>query len=247
MGEPLELDLVCDDLRLNCWSISPTSDPRGTLVFLHGIPSSAAPDPEDKGYRGLAAEAADKGWTAIWADMRGVRGSEGYFSIEGWVRDAMAVVDIARARKGRSVALIGSSAGGAVSTEAVRRGADVDALALLAAPAAWLTFASSAASGLERIMADTGMAVAPEALQDPASWAAEFSAVTTENSIADISVPLLLMHGTADDVVPVEHARRLAERAPDAEVHIIEGAAHQLRRDPQALELLFDWLDRTLA
>ena len=242
----MELDLVCDELRLNCWSISPTSDPRGTLVFLHGIPSSAAPDPDDKGYRGLAAQAAERGWTAIWADMRGVRGSEGYFSIEGWVRDATAVVDIARAQQGRSVALIGSSAGGAVSTEAVRRGADVDALALLAAPAAWLTFASNAASGLERIMAETGMALEPEVVRDPSTWAAEFSAVTTEESIADISIPLLLMHGTADDVVPVEHARRLADRAPDAEVHIIEGAAHQLRREPKALDLLFDWLDRTV-
>lgn len=246
MTEPLELDLVCDDLRLNCWSISPTTDPRGTIVFLHGIPSSAAPDPDDRGYRGLAAQAADKGWTAIWADMRGVRGSEGYFSIEGWVRDASAVVDIARAQKGRRVALVGSSAGGAVSTEAVRRGADVDALALLAAPAAWLTFASDAAAGLERIMVDTGMALAPEVLADPAGWASEFTQVTTEDSIADVDVPLLLMHGTADDVVPVDHARRLAERAPGAEVHILEGAAHQLRRDPAALQLLFDWLERTL-
>ena len=246
MSEPLELDLVCDDLRLNCWSIHPTSDPRGTIVFLHGIPSTAAPDPADRGYRGLAAEAAEKGWTAIWADMRGVRGSEGYFSIEGWVRDASSVVEIARRQAGDKVALVGSSAGGAVSTEAVRRGADVDALALLAAPAAWLTFASNAASGLEKIMADTGMALAPEVHDDPATWAAEFREVTTENSIADIKVPLLLLHGTADDVVPVDHAHRLAARAPDAEVHILEGAAHQLRRDPGAVNLLFDWLDRTL-
>lgn len=246
MTEPLELELVCDDLRLNCWSIAPTSDSRGSLIFLHGIPSSAAPDPADTGYRGLAAEAAEKGWTAIWADMRGVRGSEGYFSIEGWVRDATAVVDIARNQGAGKVALVGSSAGGAVSTEAVRRGADVDALALLAAPAAWLSFASDAAAGLGKIMADTGMVVAPDVQLDPAGWAAEFSRVTTEDSIADIKVPLLLLHGTADDVVPVEHANRLAERAPGAEVHIIDGAAHQLRRDPRALELLFTWLDRTL-
>ena len=76
MTEPLELDLVCDDLRLNCWSISPTSDPRGTLVFLHGIPSSAAPDPDDKGYRGVGAQAAAKGWCALGGD-KSARGGAG--------------------------------------------------------------------------------------------------------------------------------------------------------------------------
>jgi alpha-beta hydrolase superfamily lysophospholipase len=133
------LGVLCDGGRLAGGACIP-SDAVGTVVLLHGLPSVNPPDPDDTGYAGFARAFAAKGWAAVWADMRAVRDSPGYFSIEGWVRDARAIVDAARALRDvppGPVALIGSSAGGAVSVEAVARGARVDALVLLAAPAAW--------------------------------------------------------------------------------------------------------------
>lgn len=44
--------------------------------------------------------------------------------------------------------------------------------------------------------------------------------------LADIRVPTLAIHGTADAAVPVEHASFLADRVPQAQLHIIEGADH---------------------
>ena len=41
-----------------------------------------------------------------------------------------------------------------------------------------------------------------------------------------ISVPTLVLHGTADQMVPVENARILAERIPGAELALLEGAGH---------------------
>lgn len=38
--------------------------------------------------------------------------------------------------------------------------------------------------------------------------------------------PLLLVHGTDDHVIPVEHARRLAARAPHARLWVVEGVDH---------------------
>jgi len=246
--EERPLAVVCDGLRLNAGAYVP-EDPGGVVVLLHGIPSIAPPDPDDDGYPGLARRLAGEGFAAAWADMRGVRGSPGFFSIEGWVRDARAAVDAARALDGLAglpLALLGSSAGGAVATEVTRRGAPVDALVLLAAPAAWLSFAADPSAGMRRIVQEAGMPLDADALADPSAWASEFDAVTTENSIADVRVPTLIVHGTGDEVVPVDHATRIAERARNAEVRIVEGAAHQLRREGAVVELVLDWLRRRL-
>jgi alpha-beta hydrolase superfamily lysophospholipase len=239
------LEVVSDGLRLDAGIVVPPQ-PRGTTVLLHGIPSIAPPDPDDAGYPGLAERFAAEGWAAAWGDMRAARRSPGYFSIEGWVKDALAIVDAARgAGEAGPVVLLGSSAGGAVSTEAVRRGAPVDALVLLAAPAEWLSFADDPAMGVLRVQAGAGMELAPETLEDPAQWAAEFEGVTTEVSAAEVRIPLLVVHGTADDVVPVDHAPRIAAAAPGAQLEIVEGAGHQLRRDERAVALVLRWLDTT--
>jgi pimeloyl-ACP methyl ester carboxylesterase len=56
--------------------------------------------------------------------------------------------------------------------------------------------------------------------------------------------PWLLVHGSADDVVPVDDARVLAEAAgPSAEVRIVANGAHRLRHDPRAIAALLGWLD----
>ena len=242
------LSIVCDGLRLAGGAYVPEG-PRGTVVLLHGIPSSGPPDPDDEGYPGLARRFAQRGWASAWAEMRGVRASQGHFSIEGWVRDARAIVDAARTLQDRDrlpVALVGSSAGGCVSVEAAKRGAPVDALALLAAPAAWVSFADDPGAAVRRITEEAGMPLDEATIADPTSWAREFETVVTEASIVDVRVPVLVVHGTADDVVPVDHASRIAERARNAEVRILDGGAHQLRRDDRAIEAVLDWLDRTL-
>jgi pimeloyl-ACP methyl ester carboxylesterase len=242
------LPLTCDGFKLKCGSAVP-DEVKGIAVLLHGIPSISPPDPDDRGYPGLALDFAARSWAAVWADMRAVRESEGFFSIEGWVRDAEAVIAAACSLEVAAevpLTLVGSSAGGAVSAEAVRRGAPVDALVLLAAPASWVSFAGDPHLGLKRITEEAGMRVAPEVLEDPIAWALEFEGVTTESSIREVHIPTLIMHGTADDVVPVDHAQRIADRAPQAELHVFEGGAHHLRRDPRALDVMFDWLDRTL-
>ena len=43
---------------------------------------------------------------------------------------------------------------------------------------------------------------------------------------ADISAPTLLMHGTADRIVPAAHSRWLTSRIPEAELRIGEGDGH---------------------
>ncbi len=57
--------------------------------------------------------------------------------------------------------------------------------------------------------------------------------------------PLLLIHGTGDDVVRVSHARRLYEKAKGkADLFIVDGAGHRLRVEEQAMEKASEWLRR---
>jgi non-heme chloroperoxidase len=67
-----------------------------------------------------------------------------------------------------------------------------------------------------------------------ASWFAASAVIDTwltdfRDDIAKIDVPSLIMHGTADRIVPIEaSSRELAKRLPDAEYVEIEGAPHGL-------------------
>jgi pimeloyl-ACP methyl ester carboxylesterase len=91
------------------------------------------------------------------------------------------------------------------------------------------------------------MPLAAEVLDDPTAWVAEFDAVVAERAISKVKVPVLIVHGTGDDVVPVDHAHRLAEAAPAADLRIVEGAPHQLRRHPEVVALVADWLEGAVA
>ena len=91
------------------------------------------------------------------------------------------------------------------------------------------------------------MALSPEVLADPSQWLAEFLTVTPERTIASVRVPTLVVHGTNDDVVPVDHAQRIADAAGAVDLRILEGAGHQLRREPGTVELVDEWLRRVLA
>lgn len=44
--------------------------------------------------------------------------------------------------------------------------------------------------------------------------------------LEQISAPVLVVHGTADQVVPVAQAKALGSRAPGAEMLLIEGGEH---------------------
>jgi pimeloyl-ACP methyl ester carboxylesterase len=52
----------------------------------------------------------------------------------------------------------------------------------------------------------------------------------TSRSITSISVPTLVIHGSADPLFPLEHGRALAEEIPGARLLTLEGAGHGLDR-----------------
>ena len=83
----------------------------------------------------------------------------------------------------------------------------------------------------------------PESLSD---WGREVAAIDAGAAARGLPPrPLLVMHGSDDDVVPVDDARALAEAgAPSSELHIVQAAGHELRHDPRTIAALLGWLDR---
>ena len=64
--------------------------------------------------------------------------------------------------------------------------------------------------------------------------------------LATLSVPTMIIHGTADPVYPVEHAQALADLIPGARLILIEGLGHLLPEGfvPDLLDLVFPADDR---
>lgn len=47
-----------------------------------------------------------------------------------------------------------------------------------------------------------------------------------QDVLAEFAGPVLLLHGTADEVIPVRHARRLHETTPQSELALYDGVTH---------------------
>jgi len=238
-----------DDLTLPGEVVVPER-PRALLVLCRGIPGSRVEDPTDGGYGGLARILAAEGYAASWFFFRGCYDAPGNFSASGWCRDLEAALDALAARPevgSLPRILIGSSAGGGTAITVGARRTDVHAVATLAAVASWSFDGLAADRGefLHRLR-NAGLIRDPAFPPDQTAWAAEFDRESPDVHVASLAPrPLLLVHGDADDVVPYPHAERLFSLAHrPKELVRIPGGAHQLRKDPRALEALLDWLDR---
>ena len=75
-------------------------------------------------------------------------------------------------------------------------------------------------------------------------WEKGFETVAPIKWIDKISPrPLLLVHGDADELIPLEHAHRLYRTAEEPkELKIIPGAGHRMRLEEAAMASIQDWL-----
>ncbi len=60
--------------------------------------------------------------------------------------------------------------------------------------------------------------------------------------INQVAAPLLILHGTADGLIPHSHSERLAQINPRAKLVLVPGVGHELAYGPQAQLAELDWL-----
>ena len=197
-----ELAITTDDgVTLHGWWIAGSGE--RVLIWYHGNAGNIADRlPNARWF------VEQLGVSVVLVDYRGYGRSAGTPDEAGVYRDGLAIFDAAVARgvAARDIVLFGRSLGGAVATEvALRRPAG--ALVLEAA------FRSA------RAMARVHYWFVPSTLVR--------TRLDNESKIGRVTVPTLFLHGDRDRIVPLDHSRRLFERAANAaHFHVVEGGGH---------------------
>jgi alpha-beta hydrolase superfamily lysophospholipase len=251
-------------LRLFVQSWHPAS-PRGALVNLHGLGDHGGLHPA------VSSHFSAAGWTVYAPDLRGHGRSPGQRAyLRDWSEyrgDLRALVELVTARHEKPYVL-GHSLGGLVTLEFALRHPSELRGAIAAAPPVGELGVPPILMRLGRIMSRvaprlslrvgmdlTGLARDPSVMEkvlaDPLFHRRGTARLSTEVTAAiaqvqslapTLRVPTLLLHGTADRMVPPGGTRRFAERAPAELVTLREyqGGFHALFADWDGERVLRD-------
>ena len=245
--------LRSDGLQLVCRVHVPRGDKAfPVLCVCHGIPG-APHNPQDKGYAALAQEFCRAGFLTVIFNFRGTGESQGNLDITGWSADLLTVIDfvcsVEEADESR-LTLLGFSAGAAVSIYVAAQDTRVSSLAACACPAdfGFLASPETAPSTIQHFR-DVGLIRDDRFPLSNEAWIDGFRAISPVQWIDRISPrPLLLVHGDADELVPLEHAHRLYQQAKEPkELVVIPGAKHRLRLEQKAMAAVLRWLEARYA
>ncbi len=196
-------------------------------LFLHGLGSVRKGEKSTS----LLAHAAASGRAFLRIDLRGHGESSGRIGrtmVSELICDVIAVLD----RIGPSV-VVGSSLGGLVGAYAAAARPDrVRVLALVAPALGLLRHLDRRLDAHGRMWTSDGQGfrIEPEVLQDA-------KALDEEALPTRLSVPTLLVHGAADDVVAPRASERFFARiaAPHKQLWIVPGGDHRLNTVAEAI------------
>ena len=218
------------------------------VCVCHGIPSGTPPDPNDRGYPELAERICHEGFAVLIFNFRGTGASGGNFELPGWTRDLKAVIDYLGTlpEVDRShLSLLGFSGGAAVSVYVASQDKRVSCVAACACPAE-LTFFTKVDEPQSLVAHFRNIGVIrdkgfPHSIED---WLNGLRLVSPIKYVAGIAPrPLLLVHGSQDEIVEVSDAYRLYAQAGEPKhIIIVDGAGHRLRQNDKAIAMVTGWL-----
>ncbi len=195
-----EVDLTTDDgLTLSAWWLVPTAPPDQAVIVFPGNAGSR------QGRLPLARALVEGGAAVLLVDYRGYGGNSGSPSEKGLLADARAARRWLDDHHDGPVVYLGESIGSGPAT----------ALAMEAAPDV-LVLRSPFPSLVEVARVHYRLL--------PAAWLLR-DRFPVADQVGVLEIPVVVVAGSHDTVVPLELSRRVAE-ASDADLIVVEGADH---------------------
>jgi pimeloyl-ACP methyl ester carboxylesterase len=217
-GEHIWLDSI-NGTRLHGWFIPAGSKPAPAVAVLHGWGANGAL------LLPIAPYLHEGGYHALFLDARnhGLSEHDDFSSMPRFAEDLEVGLAWLRARDDvTSTAVAGHSVGAGAAILAASRDRDIAAVVSL----------SAFAHPREMMTKQLRLGVLPGVVSGAMLWPIEqiighsFDDIAPLHRIGDVECPVLIVHGDADRVIPVEDAFRLFEAATNARVLIVPGGEH---------------------
>jgi len=234
---------------LSCHMVAPVGvdEPMPGVILCHGFPIGPL---DARRSAGTFPELADRmahqaGYVAMTFNFRGCGNSTGDFSLQGWIDDLRAAIDhLISAHRVTEVVLVGTNTGGSIAVCVAADDPRVTAAAMLGSRADFDDWADHPRRFLDHAR-EIGAVRTPGFPRSFEDWSRAFRRFRPPVAARRFAPrPLLVMHGEADESVPVSDSRQLAQAHGAAELVVLPGAGHRLRHDPRAVAILLGWLDR---
>ena len=227
-----DVTFAAEGVTLKGWQCRASTTRRGTLVYLHGIADNRTSG------AGIVQRFGERGFDAVAYDSRAHGESDGDVCTYGFFekRDLHRVLDGVGPGP---IVLMGTSLGAAVALQEAARDARVTAvvaaetfsdLRTVATERAPFFFTSSAIARAFQIAEQQGRFRVDE--------------VSPVAAAAEIKVPVLLIHGSADSDTPPAHSRRvLAALVGPKRLILVPGAGHNESLRGEVWSEVERWLD----
>ena len=236
--EAVELT-TSDNVTLKAWLVRPAAERANVdaVVLLHGVSDSRV------GALGFAPFLLEHGYTLLLPDARAHGQSGGLATygllerndVRAWARFArerITTQPASRARTGTCIYAFGASMGAAMALQSLADGAHDFCAVVVDSP-----FSDFKEVAFDRVGQPFGAGVwlgrtvlrplvEIAFLYGRAKYGFEFSKASPREAMAGSIVPILLIHGEADDNIPIRHAVALKTAAPSIEYWPVAEATH---------------------
>jgi len=215
------------------------------VVLCHGFASNKNSNTSKR----LEKEMNNKGYATFRFDFYGHGESEGEFgniTLTEAVNDTIQAVELVRGKGYEKIGLVGSSFGGMAAWLAAAKVKDLFVLALRCPVSDYLGKLVAQRDVkkwkeqgyLDYKCHDGIKKLAYAFFEDTEKY-------TGHKEATKITAPTIIIHGDADESVPVEQSKKLSEVIKHCTLHILPGADHRFSKDfEKMIKLLVDFISR---